>query len=77
MLILLASMAIMISFFIGRSLPFLRPPQDGVKVKTIESISADITEPDSSVFNDDAINPTVEVIVQGNGVSDTGGTNGE
>ncbi|MBQ9019890.1 hypothetical protein IJ096_01015 [Candidatus Saccharibacteria bacterium] len=31
--------------------------------KTIEVISAELAEPDPEVFNDDAINPTVEVYV--------------
>jgi len=34
-----------------------------VKVKTVEPISSEITEPDRTVFNKDAINPTVEVII--------------
>lgn len=40
-----------------------QPSSGSVKVKTIEAISADVTQPDDSVFNKDAINPTVEVIV--------------
>lgn len=67
MLILLASVAVISAFFIGNSLPFLKPSEEGVKVKTIDPISPDITEPDSTVFNKDAINPTVEVVVGGNG----------
>ncbi len=40
-----------------------QPSSGSVKVKTIEPITADVTQPDSSVFNSNAINPTVEVIV--------------
>lgn len=39
------------------------PTSTSVKVKTIEAISSDVKQPDSSVFNATAINPTVEVIV--------------
>jgi hypothetical protein cdiviTM7_02684 len=33
------------------------------KIKTIEPISAELKEPDSELFNPDAINPTVEVYI--------------
>lgn len=39
------------------------PSSTSVKVKTAEPISSSVTQPDSSVFNKNAINPTVEVIV--------------
>ena len=39
------------------------PSSDSVKVKTVEAISPEVTEPDRTVFNADAINPTVEVII--------------
>lgn len=40
-----------------------QPSSGNVKVKTVEPITADVTEPDRTVFNKDAINPTVEVII--------------
>ena len=39
------------------------PNTESVTVKTVDAISADVTEPDAQVFNDDAINPTVEIII--------------
>ena len=66
MLILISSVAVMIAFFVVRSIPFLQPPEDGVKVKTIDEISSEVEQPDASVFNDKAINPTVEIVVGGN-----------
>lgn len=39
------------------------PTPTSVRVKTVEPISADVTQPDGTVFNKNAINPTVEVIV--------------
>lgn len=65
MLILIASVAVLVTFFIGNSLPFLKPSEEGVKVKTVTAISEDIEEPDTTVFNENAINPTVEVVVGG------------
>lgn len=69
MLILLASVAVMGAFFIGRTLPFLKPSEEGVKVKTVEAITPEVEQPDPVVFNKDAINPTVEVTVGGGGSS--------
>lgn len=40
-----------------------QPSSETVKVKTVETISSDVTEPDRTVFNAEAINPTVEVII--------------
>jgi len=39
------------------------PDDASEKWKTIETVSADLSTPDSEVFNADAINPTVEVYV--------------
>lgn len=43
-----------------------RPSNTSVKVKTVDKISPEVTEPDETVFNKNAINPTVEVIVGDN-----------
>lgn len=40
-----------------------RPTGGNVKVKTVDLISSEVTEPDKTVFNSNAINPTVEVII--------------
>ena len=66
MIVLIASVAVMAAFFIGNSLPFLKPSEEGVKIQTIEAITPEVEEPDATVFNEDAINPTVEVVVGGN-----------
>ena len=66
MLILISSVAIMIAFFVAKSIPFLQPSEDGVKVKTIDEISSQVEQPDETVFYDEAINPTVEIVVGGN-----------
>ncbi len=61
-LILIASLSVIGAYFIAGSL-IGTPKSEGVKVKTVEAISSEVTQPDETVFNKDAINPTVEVII--------------
>jgi hypothetical protein len=59
-LILIASLSMFIAYFVA-DVAIGKPSNESVKVKTIAPISADVETPDSSIFNKDAINPTVEV----------------
>ena len=61
-LILIASVSVVSAYFIAGAI-IGNPNNESVKVKTIEAISSNVDEPDPSVFNKDAINPTVEVII--------------
>ena len=70
MVILIASVSVMVAFFVANSLPFLKVDEQGVEVPTIESISAEVDEPDTAVFNKRAINPTVQTVVGGNSSDD-------
>ena len=63
MIILIASVAVAAAFMVANSLPFLKLDTQGVSVKTIEPISADVTEPDPAVFNKNAINPTIKTVI--------------
>lgn len=63
-LILIASLSVVAAYFIADAV-LGRPSAESVKVKTVESISSEVASPDASVFNKDAINPTVEVIIGG------------
>ena len=65
MVILIASVTVIIAFVVGNQITFLKPPEKGQKVKTIEKISGTVTEPDPKVFNDEAINPTVQTVIGG------------
>lgn len=65
MIILIASVGMMIAYFVGTNIPLLRVPENGVKVQVIDRIDESITDPSPKVFNENAINPTVEVIVVG------------
>lgn len=67
MIILIASMSALIAFLIGNQIEFLKPDQNGVKVPTTEKISTSVTDPDPAIFNKDAINPTVQTVIGGNG----------
>lgn len=63
MIILIASISVLVAFFVANSLPFLKLSDKGETVKTAEKISSDVTEPDKKLFNNSAINPTVETVI--------------
>jgi len=66
MIVLIASVSILIAFFVTRAL-FGGSANEPVEIKTIERIDPSLDEVNSSVFNDNAINPAVEVqITPGN-----------
>ena len=45
------------------AIPALQASDESVDVKTIEEYTADVAEPDPKIFNEDAINPTVDVTI--------------
>lgn len=61
-IIVIASISVLIAYFVADAV-IGKPTSDSVKVKTIEPISAEVQTPDSTIFNKDAINPTVEVVI--------------
>lgn len=65
MIIFIASISIIVAYFVAAT--FIgNPKNDSVKVKTADKITSSITQPDPTIFNSSAINPTVEVIIGGN-----------
>ena len=64
MIILIASVSIMVAYFVAKAL-IGDTQSESVKVKTADPISTNITQPDPSIFNSNAINPTVQVIIGG------------
>lgn len=64
MIILIASVSVLTAYFVTRAL-LGDIKSESVKVKTIEPITAEVVEPDKTVFNENAINPTVEIIIGG------------
>ncbi len=65
MIVLIASISVMVAYFVAKAV--IGDVQDqSVKVKTTEKISTEVVEPDPAIFNSNAINPTVEVIIGNN-----------
>lgn len=60
MIILIASISAMFAYFVGRAV-IGDPQSKSVTVKTIDAISTEVEKPDQTVFNKNAINPTVEI----------------
>lgn len=61
-IILIASISMLAAYFVADAV-IGRPSSESVKVKSVDKMSAEVVQPDASVFNDAAINPTVEVII--------------
>jgi len=66
MIILIASVSAIVAFFVARSI-FGDVYSGTAKVKTIDPISSSIDQPSSDIFNKQAINPTVQVQINGTG----------
>lgn len=65
MIVLIASVSVLVAFFIINSLPFLKVSSTGEKAKSIDEITTKKLEPDTKVFTQGNINPTVETIIGG------------
>lgn len=65
MIVLIASLSVMIAFFIANSISFLKVSDKGEKVKTATEVKSEVVPPSDKIFNKDAINPTVETIIGG------------
>lgn len=63
MIVLIASLSVMVGFFIASNVPFLKLSENGESVDTIERMTSEVTKPDTKVFNSTAINPTVETVI--------------
>lgn len=61
-IILIAATSVGIAYFVADAV-IGKPQNETVKVKTVEAITSSIDEPDEAIFNKDAINPTVEVVI--------------
>ena len=68
MIILLASLSMLAAFAIATNLSFLKVNEKGEPVDRVEKINSSIDDqPSATVFNKDAINPTVKTIIGGTG----------
>lgn len=68
-IILIASISVLLAYFAAKAL-IGDVQNESVQVKTADPITTEVKGPDSTVFNSDAINPTVEVII-GNPASES------
>ena len=66
MIILIASLSVGVAYLVANALPFLKIDEKGVIVKTIDEIKDEVTPPSDKIFNEDAINPTIETLIGGN-----------
>lgn len=62
MIILIASVSVLIAYFVAKAI-IGDVGSQSVKVKTTDKITTEVKEPDTSIFNKEAINPTVDVII--------------
>ena len=60
MIVLIAAVSVGIAYVVANAVLGGKTEQ-GVKVKTIDSITSSIEQPDKAIFNENAINPSVEV----------------
>ena len=63
MIILIASLSVIAAYSILSIVPALNPSLEPVKVKTAKAYTSHVDDPDPTIFNSDAINPTVNVTV--------------
>lgn len=75
MIILIASVSVLVSYFVARSV-FGTVYTGSAKVKTIERISPGIVDPSTDIFNAGAINPAVQVEINGTGSGSSTTTSG-
>lgn len=61
-IILIASLSVGVAYFVADAI-IGKPSSETVKVKTVEAITSKVDQPDKAIFNKDAINPTVEVVI--------------
>lgn len=64
MIILIASVSVLVAYFVAQAV-IGDTKSESVKVKTADPITTKVDQPDPTVFNSNAINPTVQVIIGG------------
>lgn len=66
MIIFIASMSMLVAYFIATTV-LGEAQNEAVTVKTVDAISDEVSNPDERIFNKEAVNPTVEVFIGGEG----------
>lgn len=68
MVILVAGVSALISYFVIQSIPGIgNPSEEKYDTNTMEAISSEIVKPSAEIFNSEAINPTVQITIGENG----------
>lgn len=62
MIVLIASISVLIAYFVAKAVLGDATNQTA-KIKTVDPITSQVASPDPTVFNNNAINPTVEVLI--------------
>lgn len=73
MIVFIASVSVLVAYFVGNSI-FGNITNAGQKVQTIAPISTSVTSPDPTIFNKNAINPTVQAQINSPDATTTTGT---
>jgi len=60
LLILIAGLGFLVSWFAVSNI-FGDPQDETITIKVTHPITADIVDPDPAIFNENALNPTVEI----------------
>jgi len=66
MIVFIASISVLVSYFVANAI-IGDARNESVTVKTADPISDEVNAPDSRIFNKEAVNPTVEVYIGGEG----------
>lgn len=75
MLILIAAASAGIAYFVASHVFGTTTKSKNVTVKTIEAITSDVQSPDPKIFNENAINPSIEVNIGNSGTATTEDSN--
>ena len=65
LIILVVAVSLFSSYFLLNAI-LGKPDESSVEVKTIDPLEPEVVKPNKNVFNGEAINPTVEIIIGGN-----------
>ena len=66
MIVLIAGVSVLISYFLMQTL--LGDPSQKTRTdETMEAISSEYVAPSKDIFNEKAINPTVQIVIDKNG----------
>jgi len=61
LIVLIAAVSAGIAYFVAHSVFGSMTETKGVTIQTIDAITSTVEQPDTTIFNDDAINPSVNV----------------